>query len=342
MHDILTEARTLIGENDTFEAIGILQGFVSSQLGDQGAFGRRFTAYRNEILLHSAGLNDLYRNKRSGIEEPGELNREERRLRKALLGLIDDIDRSVSRAQGPIPTAPVRADISMPEGEQLEKIWGRNTLQSLSWLHQGLKAGRSVCRVVAPTGIGTGFLASGGYVITNNHVVEDAAIAEDTRIEFNFERDEAGNMCQSTIYDVDPSSFLTEPAPLDCTVLKIAASPNLPPIEDWGTLPLETTGKVKVGEPVTIIQHPNGGEKQIALTANEVVNIYEHRLHYMTDTMRGSSGSPVFNSRWQVVALHRAGGNRIKNASGARMFANEGVLMSHLIEIPGMRDRLGH
>lgn len=30
-------------------------------------------------------------------------------------------------------------------------------------------------------------------------------------------------------------------------------------------------------------------------------------LHYRTDTAPGSSGAPVFNDQWQVVALHRAG-----------------------------------
>jgi endonuclease G len=79
---------------------------------------------------------------------------------------------------------------------------------------------------------------------------------------------------------------------------------------------------------VTIIQHPNGGLKQIALTANQVVGLWEHRLHYTTDTMPGSSGAPVFNDLWQVIAIHHAGGNLQVNDKGDRRFFNEGILMS--------------
>jgi V8-like Glu-specific endopeptidase len=80
-----------------------------------------------------------------------------------------------------------------------------------------------------------------------------------------------------------------------------------------------------------IIQHPQGGPKQIALTANQVVNVYEHRLQYTTDTLPGSSGSPVFNDDWQVIAIHHAGGNLISNSRGDRRFVNQGILLSYIL-----------
>jgi endonuclease G len=82
------------------------------------------------------------------------------------------------------------------------------------------------------------------------------------------------------------------------------------------------------GEHVIIIQHPNGGLKQIVLTANQVINLWEHRLYYTTDTMPGSSGSPVFNDLWQVIAIHHAGGDLRMNDKGDRRFINEGILVS--------------
>ena len=79
---------------------------------------------------------------------------------------------------------------------------------------------------------------------------------------------------------------------------------------------------------MVIVQHSNGGLKQIALTANQVISLWEHRLHYTTDTMPGSSGSPVFNDSWQVIAIHHAGGDLQTNAKGDKRFINEGILMS--------------
>lgn len=115
-------------------------------------------------------------------------------------------------------------------------------------------------------------------------------------------------------------------------MIRIESTPSLPPLESCGVLTLETGSPPEVGEHVSIIQHPGGGAKQIALTANQVVNLFDHRLQYTTDTLPGSSGSPVFNDAWNVVALHHAGGNLLKNARGDRMYANEGILVSKILD----------
>ena len=79
------------------------------------------------------------------------------------------------------------------------------------------------------------------------------------------------------------------------------------------------------GQHLSIIQHLSWGQKKIAVTANEIVNIFNHRIQYMTDTMPGSLGAPVFDDAWTVVTLHHSGGNLVKNAKGERIFANEGI-----------------
>jgi V8-like Glu-specific endopeptidase len=82
---------------------------------------------------------------------------------------------------------------------------------------------------------------------------------------------------------------------------------------------------------VTIIQHPSGGPKQIALNENRVTNIYRHYLQYTTDTLPGSSGSPVFNDDWKVVALHHAGGHLKTNEKGDIRFINQAAAMKYLL-----------
>jgi len=77
-----------------------------------------------------------------------------------------------------------------------------------------------------------------------------------------------------------------------------------------------------VGEYVTIIQHPEGKRKQIALRENQVVDMLDDFAHYRTDTAPGSSGSPVFNDQWEIVALHHSGVP--KKDSQGRILARDG------------------
>ena len=80
---------------------------------------------------------------------------------------------------------------------------------------------------------------------------------------------------------------------------------------------IEAEGKAIIGEFVTIVQHPRGEKKQIALRENRIVDIPDRFLHYSADTEPGSSGSPVFNDQWEVVALHHASVPRPSTASSA-------------------------
>lgn len=60
------------------------------------------------------------------------------------------------------------------------------------------------------------------------------------------------------------------------------------------------------GGPVFIIQHPQGRRKEIVLFNNEVQEIYTNYFQYKADADLGSSGSPVFNLKWQLIGLHHA------------------------------------
>jgi V8-like Glu-specific endopeptidase len=130
-------------------------------------------------------------------------------------------------------------------------------------------------------------------------------------------------------YPLDPSSLRISVA-LDYALIAVHETAEQPPIESWGSLTLARDAEPRAGDHVVIVQHPQGGPKQIALTANQVVNVYEHRLQYTTDTLSGSSGSPVFNDDWEVIAIHHRGGNLVSNSRGDRRFVNEGILSSYI------------
>jgi endonuclease G, mitochondrial len=47
---------------------------------------------------------------------------------------------------------------------------------------------------------------------------------------------------------------------------------------------------------------------KVVMTQNYVAgDMTETGVHYVADTMEGSSGSPVFNRNWEIVALHHSG-----------------------------------
>jgi endonuclease G len=180
--------------------------------------------------------------------------------------------------------------------------------------------------------MGSGFLIGARILMTNNHVIRSAEVARPTKIEFNYQLPlgVGGEPTGAVRYDLDPDAlFRTSPA-LDYTVVavKMDTSPHKPSLSTWGKLQLNPNADPVRDEHVVIVQHPNGGPKQIVLTANSVLQVKSPYLHYSTDTMPGSSGSPVFNDLWQVIAIHHAAAPSVKLTGGGTRHSNEGVLMS--------------
>lgn len=237
------------------------------------------------------------------------------------------IESKLDRKDIPFPLRPV--NFQPPQQDGLEKIFGTSHLKSVAWLEQGVRASASVCRILTPNGLGTGFVTAGNRLFTNHHVIPTRAVAAQSHVEFNYQLNLQGMPEQSFSYRLDTEKFRAS-EPLDYATAEIEESDGNPPLSRGGTLDWSAGHAAAPGDQVAIIQHPQRGPKQIAVTANQVVNIFDHRLQYTTDTLPGSSGSPVFDDSWKVIALHHAGGNLLINTRGDRMFANEGILASFI------------
>ena len=112
----------------------------------------------------------------------------------------------------------------------------------------------------------------------------------DSFAEFGYEEDASGKLRTPATYRFKASSLRAN-AELDYAAVEVETSSVQRPLDLWGWLQVEIVAEPRPGEHVNIIQHPQGGPTQIALTANQVVNVFEHRLQYTTDTLPGSSGS---------------------------------------------------
>jgi V8-like Glu-specific endopeptidase len=222
----------------------------------------------------------------------------------------------------------------LPANNVFEKLTGKqSTLLPIAFLQQGLIKARSVCLVkIGNTGaVGTGFLIDKDVLITNNHVLNDEDIAGTSKLLFNYEDNLDGLSLQPVEFTLDPDAYFKTSTALDFTAVKVKPNDSGTANSQFGKLELRKTITNKE-EFVNIIQHPAGQKKQIGLYHNTVTQIGEKTLQYLTDTLPGASGSPVFNTNWEVVALHHAG-QYIQNPTlGGPKAYNEGILINSIID----------
>jgi len=233
----------------------------------------------------------------------------------------------------------IRKKIINPlDGLAIERIFGENDLFPISYFEAGLKAAKSVCRIEVRDrigrilGHGTGFLVSSNLLLTNNHVLENEDSALFSVAQFNYETDLDQKERPIKSFRFKPNILFITDQKLDFTLVAIEEiSADGSKSSDFGFLPLlPQKGKVLLGEYVSIIQHPSGAPKAVALRENKITDIFDDYIHYSTDTQPGSSGSPVFNDQWTVVGLHHAGVPDPND--NTNYITNEGIRISSILK----------
>ena len=296
--------RDLVSNDQLEDAAQIMRPFVEPLDDDLGEMAIGF----------NARLKALNRDRDEEVITMDDYRINRAKIRRAMLNFVNDelpVKLELKQRMALLMSGGVRSSDAPPSAFTaplhgvVEKVIGnKNEMISTTWLAKALLASKSVCRVlVGGRADGTGFLLKGGYFMTNAHVLPNAAAIAKTEIEFNYEEGTA----QTVRYKLDANDVRRSPVTaLDYCIVKVVDNKKTP-LKQWGYLELETEMEVRPNDAANIVQHPWGGVKQLAFRANQIRSVWGDKIFYVADTDQGSSGSPVFNDNWKVVALHSRG-----------------------------------
>ncbi len=194
--------------------------------------------------------------------------------------------------------------------------------------------------------LGTGFLVpasvfgdlKGLLFVTNAHVISDtltkAINRASARVIFEIEADRDMPPClvEEILFSSEPGKLgiaSDAPGKLDVTICRLSRSP----VDAKGLLVASSIPWPSPRTKAFVVGHPQAGELQFSLQDSVLLDICQNErlMHYRTPTDPGSSGSPVFNNEWEVVALHHAGSQACPRLSGNGSYeANEGITLQSI------------
>jgi len=223
--------------------------------------------------------------------------------------------RSTRKGGNPKPSLSAYADrASVASLRKLgeEALIGQADYKPVEFFERGLHVADSVGRINSAIGkSGTGFLVGEGILMTNHHVIGSPEEGGISALTMNLEENIFGAVKPQEEFKLNPDAFFYTDAELDVTLVATSKrSARGTEVTTFGYLPLiRAEGKILRGWNVNIIQHPNEGNKVVSFRNGVLVEIegpqgQDEYCYYTADTGKGSSGSPVFNDSWEVVALH--------------------------------------
>ena len=224
-----------------------------------------------------------------------------------------------------------------------EKKLGKDGPQLFQWYLNGIKRSQAVGIIKDRNGqpAGTGFLVrasdlnsswdSSLVMVTNEHVVSNnpagrsnpPLLPEQVRVMFEVL---SGQNIQYSISEVMWSSSQDN---LDVTIFRLdkEVSGTVDPYPLRESLP-----KLNNNERIYVIGHPEGGGLSLSIHDNMLLDHKDPKIHYRTPTEPGSSGSPVFDKNWELIAVHHAGGKNVKMLNGEGYYAaNEGIWVQSVL-----------
>jgi endonuclease G len=234
---------------------------------------------------------------------------------------------------------------------QKQAIIHRDDTLDKAFLEGCLRTAGSVVKLMAPRfenkqqkfvgGIpwifnGTGWLLTDELIVTNHHVINSRNDDEGIALPDDF-ASQANQTIALFDFDTDTSDppkakldLVMANEALDYCILRLKSKSTRTPLPVRNQL-VEIDATTYL--PVNIVQHPYGRAKRFALRNNLAVDADQELLRYYTDTDYGSSGAPVLDDHWRVVALHRGAMLRDAKFQGRdTAFVNVGTQIVRILE----------
>ncbi|MGB8192115.1 MAG: serine protease, partial [Chitinophagaceae bacterium] len=232
--------------------------------------------------------------------------------------------------------------------QHVQKVLGKDSFQTYEWYMLGAQRCLPVARIgtQATIGLGTGFILDGEHLgaelkdklllLTNSHVISneetdrDALRPNESVIIFEVLGVQGALEVSDIIFtspmnDLDVTILTFKPAD-EARIKEALAQKEVQLFKLSNEVPPPDTGRVY------IIGHPDKGTMQLSLQDNALLDFDDRRMHYRTPTAGGSSGSPIFNGKWQLIGIHHGGGQLRKLNGEGTHNANEGIRMRAIIE----------
>jgi hypothetical protein len=231
-----------------------------------------------------------------------------------------------------------RANLDELTDSGLERVYGPAGFHTLRWFRDALERCRLVARIEDEygDGVGTGFLVEGSalhedlpatVLLTSAHVIPDAIATADAYVTFRGRESMAEGIER---YRIDSLLWSSPRGSLDVSVVSLKVTPaavsrcpivsTLPPLENRPH--------------VLVIGHPRGRmQPMFSIQDNLMLDHDTKRIHYTAATDPGSSGSPAFDSNWQLIAMHHSGSQEMPRLhNGGTYQANEGIRIGAIRE----------
>jgi hypothetical protein len=275
-----------------------------------------------------------------------------RRVRGTELGRkIEEIRSLIENAYG---FDPPLADL--PDVPEALIFGGDGEWVGNSFVEGAQTAARHVARLIVPrifngvrkpgVGLGTGWLVAPTLLLTNHHVVRSREpeevvdildtdfAAQGSKIEAWFDYHGEKETPPTTV----STEVLASSKRLDYALLRLKDAADM---QTRGCMTIVPRDRMlSRGARLNIVQCPGGGPLRFAIRNNFFIGKGDHafQVRYLTDTREGSSGSPVMNDQWQVVAIHR-GARKVDPAAyqtaafivKATKYHNEGIAIHDIL-----------